>query len=81
MKNRLLVFLLVACSGVLAAGPGVETVFRPVALSGRPAPGLTDNVTFSGFEYVSLAEDGRIVFGERQRAGCHSSSHFPQKSP
>ncbi|MCI0540944.1 MAG: hypothetical protein L0Z50_37560 [Verrucomicrobiales bacterium] len=41
---------------------GGEVSFLPVALTGQPAPGLTNNIRFSTFSYVSLADDGRLAF-------------------
>ena len=61
--NYILLVGLWLCSAVsLLAAPGVEMVFQPVALSGQLAPGLTNNIKFNSFEYVSLADDGRIAF-------------------
>jgi hypothetical protein len=61
MNARILGLLLGSAAASLAA-PGVETTFQPNALSGQPAPELTNNIRFSNFEYVSLADDGRLVF-------------------
>lgn len=64
MNYKSLFALWLSGSSLLAA-PGVETYFQPVALSGLSAPGLTNNITFSFFEDVSLADDGRIAFTGR----------------
>jgi hypothetical protein len=40
----------------------VETSIQPVALSGRPAPGLVTNITLNNFYDFSIANDGRVAF-------------------
>jgi hypothetical protein len=62
LKRKLFLTLMLVPAIPLLAAPGVETTLQRVALSGQPAPGFTDNVRFSNFKYVSLADDGRIAF-------------------
>jgi hypothetical protein len=62
MKHEVVLTILLIPAAPLFAAPGVETVFQPIALSGQPAPGLTNTIRFSDFRYVSLADDGRIAF-------------------
>lgn len=39
-----------------------EAILQPVAVSDAPAPGTAPAVTFAGFNYVSLGNDGTVTF-------------------
>lgn len=61
MKTRLWLLLAFGLCAWFSAG-GAEVRFKPVALRDQSAPGLSNNIRFSGFNDVSLADDGRIAF-------------------
>ncbi len=54
--------LLVVGVGAWFSAAGAEVSFQSVAIINQSAPGLSNNVHFSGFNDVSLADDGRIAF-------------------
>ena len=62
MKHILFCGLLLFRGVAGAAAPIIELKLDPVALTGQLAPVLGNNVKFSSFEYVSLADNGQIAF-------------------
>ena len=61
MKTRFCSLLAVGVGAWFSAG-GAEVSFKPVALHNQSAPGLSNNIHFSGFDDLSLANDGRVAF-------------------
>jgi hypothetical protein len=61
--NTNYVFCLATLLTCLHCVADTELSYQIVAVTGQPAPGLSSNLTFSGFAFIALTDDGRPGVG------------------